>query len=100
MPSSGFGTRWMTDLINNIVKEGCISVDWRKNILMTVYKGKCDLLKCGSYRALKLLEQPMKVLEIVLEKRNRCHVSMMICSLASCLAREPLMLFSSCNKFK
>ena len=22
--SGGFGTRWMTDLINNIVKEGCI----------------------------------------------------------------------------
>ena len=35
--SGGFGTRWMTDLINNIVKEGCIPDDWRKSI---VYKGK------------------------------------------------------------
>ena len=25
--SGGFGTRWMTDLINNIVKEGCIPDD-------------------------------------------------------------------------
>ena len=25
--SCGFGTRWMTDLINNIVKEGCIPDD-------------------------------------------------------------------------
>ena len=30
----GFGTRWMTDLINNIVKEGCIPDDWRKSILV------------------------------------------------------------------
>ena len=30
---------------------------------------------CGSYRAMKLLDQPMKVLERVLEKRIRCQVS-------------------------
>ena len=30
---------------------------------------------CGSYRAIKLLEQPMKVLERVMEKRIRCQVS-------------------------
>ena len=72
--SGGFGTRWMTDLINNIVKEGCIPDDWRKSILVHVYKGKGDPLVCGSYRAIKLLEQPMKVLERVLEKRIRCQV--------------------------
>ena len=65
----------MTDLINNIVKEGCIPDDWRKSILVPVYKGKGDPLVCGSYRAIKLLEQPMKVLERVLEKRIRCQVS-------------------------
>ena len=27
--SGGLGTRWMTDLINNIVKEGYIPDDWR-----------------------------------------------------------------------
>ena len=58
--SGGFGTRWMTDLSNNIVKEGCIPDDWKKSILVPVYKGKGDQLMCGSYRAIKLLEQPMK----------------------------------------
>ena len=94
--SGGFGTRWMTDLINNIVKEGCIPDDWRKSILVPVYKGKGDPLVCGSYRAIKLLEHLMKVLEIVLEKRIRCQL--ITCSLASCLAREPLMPFSSFNR--
>ena len=73
--AGGFGSRWMTDLINNIVKEGCIPDDWKKSILVPVYKGKGDPLVCGSYRAIKLLEQPMKVLERVLEKRIRCQVS-------------------------
>ena len=43
---------------------------------MNVYKGKGDTLVCGSYRAISysLLEQPMKVLERVLEKRIRCQV--------------------------
>ena len=70
-----FGSRWMTDLINNIVKEDCIPVDWRKSILVPVCKGKCYPVVCGSYRAIKFLEQPMKVLERVLEKRIRYHVS-------------------------
>ena len=65
----------MTDLINNIAKEGCISDYWRKSILVPVYKVKGDPLVCGSYRAIKLLEQPMKVLERVLKKRIRCQVS-------------------------
>ena len=45
----------MTDRINNIVKEGCISDDWRKIILVPVYKGNADPLLCGSYRAIKIL---------------------------------------------
>ena len=38
--AGGFGSRWMTDLINNLVKEGCIPDDWRKSILVPVYEGK------------------------------------------------------------
>ena len=73
--AGGFGSRWMTDLISNIVKEGCIPDDWRKSIQVPVYKGNGAPLVCGSYINIKLLEQPMKVLERVLEKRIRCEVS-------------------------
>ena len=71
--SGGFGSRWMTDLITNIYKEGCIPDDWRKSIMVPVYNG--DPLVCGSYRDIKLLEQPIKVLGIVFENRTRCQVS-------------------------
>ena len=46
--SGGFGTRWMTDLIN-LCNEGCILDDWKKSILVSVYKVKGDPLVCGSY---------------------------------------------------
>ena len=36
----GFGTKCMTDLINNIVKEGCIPDYWRNSILVLVYKAE------------------------------------------------------------
>ena len=58
-----------------------------------MYKGKGDPLVCGSYCAIKLLEQPMKVLERVLEKRVRCQL--ITCNLTSCLEREPLVCFPS-----
>ena len=40
--SGGFGTRWMTDLIKNIVKEFSIPDDCRKSILVPVCKRKGD----------------------------------------------------------
>ena len=42
--AAGFGSRWMTDLINNIVKGDCIPDDLIKSILVPVYKGKGDPL--------------------------------------------------------
>ena len=95
--SGGFGTRWMTDQIG---KYSCIPDDWRKSILVPVYKGKGDPLFCGSYKAIKLLEQPMKVLESVGKRGSDVRCQLITCSLASCLEREPLIPFSSCDKYK
>ena len=82
----------MTDLINNAVKEGCIDDDWRWNILGHVYMGKGDPLVCGSYRTIKLLEQPMKVLETVLKRASDVRCQLIPCS--SFLAWEPLKRYS------
>ena len=46
--SGGFGSRWMTDLINNIVKKAVFMMIG-ESILVPVYKGKGDPLVCGSY---------------------------------------------------
>ena len=64
---------------------------------MPVYKGKGDPLVCGSYRAIRLLEQPMKVLE---ERMTNVRCQLIKCSLASCLSRKSLMIFSSYDQYK
>ena len=61
----------MTDLINNIVKEGCIPDDWRNSTMVSVHQGKGDPFVCWSYRSIKLLGQPINVLERVLERFQR-----------------------------
>ncbi|XP_065315335.1 uncharacterized protein LOC135924216 [Gordionus sp. m RMFG-2023] len=58
------------NLANQIVTEGTIPEDWRRIIIIPVYKGKGDPLDCVSYRAIKFLEHAMKVFERVLEKHD------------------------------
>ena len=65
------GAQRMTLICNAVVKEGRVPEDWRRSWMVNVYKGKGDALECGSYRGIKLLEHPMKVLERVLERRIR-----------------------------
>ena len=65
---------WLTELCNEIIKEKRIPEDWCKSIIVPVYKGKGSPLECGSYRAIKLLEHAMKVMEKVLECRIRQQV--------------------------
>ena len=72
--SDELGVEWMTDLCNVIVRDGKIPDDWKNSLLVPVFKGKGDPLECGSYRAIKLLEQAMKVVERVLEGRIREQV--------------------------
>ena len=65
------GVQWVTSIFNGVIREGKILTDWRKSWLVNVYKGKGDALACGSYREIKLLDQVMKILERVLEKKNK-----------------------------
>ena len=68
------GIEWLTDLCDKIIQERKIPEDWKKSVIVPVYKGKGSPLECGSYRAIKLLEHAMKVLERVLANRIREQV--------------------------
>ena len=54
------GTQWILDLCNGIVKEGSIPENWKSSVVLPIYKGKGDPMKCGSYRGIRLLEHAMK----------------------------------------
>jgi len=62
---------WLLALFRAVWREGTVPDGWRESLLVPVYKGKGDPLSCGSYRAIKLLEHAMKVMEKVLERRLR-----------------------------
>jgi len=63
------GTRWILDLCNGIVKEGCIQEDWKSSMVFPIYKGKGNPMECGSYRGIQLLEHAMKVVERIFKYR-------------------------------
>ena len=44
------GTQWLLNLCSDIVKKGCIPEDWKSSVILPIYKGKSDPVKCGSYR--------------------------------------------------
>ena len=63
------GVRWVTDLCNAIVREGAKPKDWRKSWMLSIYKGKGDVLDCGFQGGIKLIDHIMKVLERLVEKK-------------------------------
>ena len=70
------GIRWVTEICNAILKEGKVPEDLERSWIVSVYKRKGDALECGSYRGIKLLDQLMKVMERVIEKRIRGGVQL------------------------
>src|SRR5437867_3306710 len=59
--------KWVTDICNEIRRNGVVSVDWRRSWMVSVYKGKGNALDCSSYRGITLLDHVLKALERVLE---------------------------------
>jgi len=53
------GITGMLNICNAVVKEVIMPDDWKKSLMVNVFKGKGDALEWSSYRGIKLLE-PMK----------------------------------------
>ena len=63
--------RWVTTLLNKILKDERILQEWKKSQLVPIYKEKGDPMDCKNYRGIKLLEVGLKILEKVLDRRLR-----------------------------
>ena len=55
--------------VHAIVREGVIPKDWRKSWMMSIYKGKGDVLDCGSHRGIQLIDHVMKVMERLVARK-------------------------------
>jgi len=73
--SGEIGITWIKDLVNLIITKEGIPLDWCSSVVIPIFKGKGDPMDCGSYRAVKLLEHTMKLMERILESRIREQVN-------------------------
>ena len=58
----------MTEICQKVLDEFGMPAELGLSILVPIFKGNCDIRNCSRYRAVKLLEHGMKVVERVLEK--------------------------------
>ena len=45
--------------------------EWKTSVVVPIFKGNRDVMDCGAYRGVKLLQHAMKIVERVLESKIR-----------------------------
>ena len=68
------GMQFLTRLFNRLLMGERMPEEWRRNVLIPIYKNKGDAQCCGNYRGIKLMSLTMKVLEKIIEARLRDRV--------------------------
>ncbi|RXN38888.1 Retrovirus-related Pol poly LINE-1 [Labeo rohita] len=66
---------FLTSLFNKILDSETIPEEWRRSVLVPIFKNKGDVQSCGNYRGIKLMSHTMKLWERVVEARLRAEVS-------------------------
>jgi hypothetical protein len=62
---------WLTKLFNIIFRSNKMPDEWRRSILIPIFKNKGDIQSCTNYREIKLMSHTMKLWERVIEHRLR-----------------------------
>ena len=62
---------WLTKLFNHIFRSNKMPEEWRKSILVPIFKNKGDIQSCTNYRGIKLMSHTMKLWERIIEHRLR-----------------------------
>ena len=60
--SGKIGVKVMMELCQRVL-DGRGMPDWKTSVIVPIFKGKGDVMSCGSYRGVKLLEYAMKLLK-------------------------------------
>ena len=61
-------------LFNRLLMGERMPEEWRRSVLIPIYKNKGDAQCCGNYRGIKLMSHTMKVWERIIEARLRNSV--------------------------
>jgi len=69
------GVSWITKMFNKIIMTKRMPDEWRKSVLVPIYKNKRDIQCCSNYRGIKLMSHTMKLWERVIEHRLRMETN-------------------------
>ncbi|XP_051786647.1 uncharacterized protein LOC127528918 [Erpetoichthys calabaricus] len=64
----------LTRLFNGILESERMSEEWRRSVLVPIFKNKGDVQDCSNYRGIKLMSHSMKIWERVVEAQLRSEV--------------------------
>jgi hypothetical protein len=62
---------WLTKLFNLIFRSNKMPVEWRRSILVPIFKNKVDVQSCTNYREIKLMSHTMNLCERIIKHRLR-----------------------------
>ena len=65
------GIKFLIRLFNRLLMGERMPEEWRRSVLISIYKNKGDAQCCGNYREIKLISHTMKVWERIIEARLR-----------------------------
>ena len=74
IPVGNKGVEFLVNFFNKLLRGEKMSEEWRRIVLVPLYKGKGDIKECGNYRGIKLMSHSMKLWERVIEARIRKEV--------------------------
>ena len=66
-----FGVAVMKKLCQRVLDGEGMPEEWKTSVVVPIFKGKGDVMDCGAYRGVKLLEHAMKIMESVGEQNKR-----------------------------
>ena len=69
--SNDMCVRELCRVADGLLMAECMPESWMRSTVVPLYKGKGNVLECGNYHIIKVLEYGMKVVEHVFEKRLR-----------------------------
>ena len=65
---------FLVNFFNRLLQGKKMPDEWRRSVLVPLYKGKGDIKECGNYREIKLMSHTMKLWERIIEARIRKEV--------------------------
>ena len=86
--SGEIGVKVMMGLCQRVLDGRGIPDEWKTGKIVPIFKGKGNVMSCGSYREMKVLEHAMKIVERVLQRRILTLINRTKCSLDLCQEKE------------